>query len=339
MQNDLIDTSIVFTMGELERISEGILHQEDARGKKIYGITSLTQAQPTEISFFHHKKYLTSFKQSQAGACIIAPGYEKHAPSNMTLLVHPNPYKAYALILQAFHPESSCISFRSSTAYIAKTAALGQDCHIEHGAYIGEHVILGDRCKIGVNSYIGDRVHMGTDCIIENNVSICHAEIGNKLRVYPGARIGQDGFGFASDADGHYKIPHLGKVIIGDDVSIGANSCIDRGSVSNTIIEDYCRIDNLVQIGHNVKVGKGSVLCAQVGIAGSTVIGKFVTFAGKAGAINSISIGDGVMVLFGARVINNIDAGARVGGHPAIESKSWLRQAVFLKKQTKNSKK
>ena len=326
----------VFTMSSLERISGGALLQNDFREKEICGVASLTLARSTDISFFHHKKYLTAFKQSQAGACITAPGYENAAPENMAILIHPNPYKAYALIMQAFHPEIPTGHYRSPTAYIAKTAVLGQDCHIEHGAYIGEHVTIGDRCKIGVNSYIGDGVHMGNDCIIENNASICHAEIGNKLRVYPGARIGQDGFGFASDANGHYKIPHLGKVIIGDDVSIGANSCIDRGSVSNTIIEECCRIDNLVQIGHNVKIGKGSILCAQVGIAGSTVIGKFVTFAGKAGAINNISIGDGATVLGGSIAMNTIDAGARVGGHPAIEAKSWLRQAVFLKKQTQS---
>ena len=336
LQNHQMAPSVIFTMEDLASISDGMLVNSNDRGKKIYGVASLMQAQPTDISFFHHKKYLTAFKQSQAGACITAPGYENAAPANMAILIHPNPYKAYALIMQAFHPQTAIKHYRGPTAYIAKTAVLGQDCHIEHGAYIGEHVSIGERCKIGVNSYIGDGVHMGNDCIIENNVSICHAEIGNKLRVYPGARIGQDGFGFASDADGHYKIPHLGKVIIGDDVSIGANSCIDRGSVSNTIIEECCRIDNLVQIGHNVKIGKGSILCAQVGIAGSTMIGKFVTFAGKAGAINNISVGDGTTVLFSAGVLNDIDASARVGGLPAVDAKSWLRQAVFLKKQTQS---
>ncbi|MDP3560533.1 MAG: UDP-3-O-(3-hydroxymyristoyl)glucosamine N-acyltransferase [Legionellaceae bacterium] len=331
----LLHDPISFTLLDLEHISGASLLQKEAGAQKIYGITSLTQATPTDLTVLHNKKYLPAFKNSQAGVCIIFPGYENDAPKDMKLLVHKNPYKAYTLILQAFYPEVPLKSYRSPSAYISKTAVLGEDCVIEHGAYIGEQVKIGLRCKIGVNTYIGDNVQLGDDCIIENNVSVSATIAGNKLHVHPGARIGQDGFGFASDADGHYKIPHIGQVIIGNDVSVGANSCIDRGSLENTVIEDSCRIDNLVQIAHNVRIGKGSIIVAQAGIAGSTELGKFVILAAKGGVSGHLKIGDGAAISGGSAVMTDVAPGIKMGGYPAVEFKSWVRQAVLLKKMVK----
>lgn len=301
----------------------------------VFDLAPLATATNNQISMLHQKKYIQQLKSSQAAACIIAPEYVIHAPTNMSLLVHKNPYKAYALIAQIFYPNKATRSFIAPTASVASTAQIGTDCSIAHGAYIGDGVKLGARCTIGVNTYIGDNVQIGDDCCIENNVSISHSVIGKHVVVYPGARIGQDGFGFASDKEGHYKIPHTGGVIIGNHVEIGANTCIDRGSINNTVIADWCRIDNLVQIGHNVSIGRGSILCGQVGIAGSSSIGEYVTLAGKVGISSHIHIGDSTTVLVGSTATRDIASNKRVGGFPAVDDKMWHKQTAFLKRQTK----
>ncbi len=324
-----------FNLAQLAQIADASLLHEDSGPFVVTNIASLADAGATELSMCHQKKYLGALKKSVAGACIIAPEYVDYAPKGMRLLLHKNPYKAYALITQAFYPEEKMQDFIAPTAYIAPSAVLGKHCQIEHGAYIGDNVRIGVRCKIGVNTFIGEGVVVGDDCLIDNNVSISHAIMGNKVRVYPGARIGQDGFGFASDGAGHYKIPHLGGVIIGNDVEIGANTCIDRGSLENTIIGDCCRLDNLVQIGHNVKVGRGSVLVAQVGIAGSTELDEFVTLAGQVGVIGHLKIGKKATILVGGMVLQDVEPGARMGGFPALPDRQWLKQVHTLKKLTK----
>lgn len=322
------------SLQELATISGAQLYRNGSEDLfLVQGLASLAEADKTQLCVLHHKKYLGALKKSGAGACIIAPTYVDSAPKNMHLLVHENPYKAYALIAQALYsPNDEKKGFISEKAHISSTAIIGEGCIIEPGAYIGEQVIIGKGSKIGVNTFIGERVVIGEDCLIENNVSISHAIIGNKTIIYPGARIGQDGFGFASDKEGHYKIPHLGRVIIGDDVEIGANTCIDRGSLNDTVIEDLCRIDNLVQIGHNVKVGKGSVLVAQVGVAGSTELGKFVALAGQVGVIGHLKVGDGAMVFAKSAVFKNVQPGAKMAGYPAVPLWSWHRQIAYLKK-------
>ncbi|HAU1605943.1 TPA: UDP-3-O-(3-hydroxymyristoyl)glucosamine N-acyltransferase [Legionella pneumophila] len=320
-----------FCLMELTEISGATLYESKGEAFTVSGLAKLSDATPHDLVMLHQKKYLKELKSTAARACIIGPDYVKFAPDNMYLLVHPNPYKAFALIAQAFYPGQELSSFIAPSAIIESTALIGSDCYIAHGAYIGNQVKIGNRCKIGVNTYVGDGVAIGDDCLIEDNVSIRHAVVGNRVVIYPGARIGQDGFGFASDANGHYKIPHAGGVIIGNDVEIGANTCIDRGSLGNTVIEDWCRLDNLVQIGHNVKIGKGSVIVAQVGIAGSTELGEHVTLAGQVGVIGHLRIGKGATVLASGKVYKNVKSGDRVGGHPAVSISDWQKQIRFLK--------
>lgn len=321
-----------FSLAELAQISGAELLQESHGSFMVSDITTLAEAQSTSLAMLHQKKYVKALKQSQAGACILAPDFKEYAPEHMHLLLHKNPYKAYALIAQVFYPFEPIQHFIAPTAHVSSSALIGSDCQIEHGAYIGDKVRMGARCKIGVNSYIGDGVVLGDDCRIENNVSISNTIMGNKVIVYPGARIGQDGFGFASDANGHYKIPHRGGVIIGNDVEIGANTCIDRGSLDNTVIGDCCRLDNLIQIGHNVKVGRGSIIVSQVGIAGSTVLGEWVTLSGQVGVIGHLNIGKNATVLAGSGVLKDVEPGAILGGYPAMPSRDWLKQVYSIKK-------
>lgn len=298
----------------------------------IQNIANIETAQPDQLCVLHNKKYLRALEKSKAGACIIHSDLIQYVPASIHILTHHNPYKAFACIAQAFYPKQSLSAYRSPQAYIAPTAYIGPDCIIEFGSYIGEHAIIGNRTRIGAQSYIGDGVVIGEDCTIEPQASIFHAELGHHVVIYTGARIGQDGFGFASDNDGHYKLPHIGKVIIGNDVEIGANTCIDRGSLDNTIIEDHCRIDNLVQIGHNVKIGKGTILAGQCGIAGSTKIGNGVMLAGQVGISGHLTIGDQAVVLVGSVVIKNIPSRQVYAGYPAVPAKIWHRQTVSISK-------
>ncbi|MCC5792268.1 MAG: UDP-3-O-(3-hydroxymyristoyl)glucosamine N-acyltransferase [Legionellaceae bacterium] len=324
-----------FHLSELANISGAHLHKDKGALFPVSGLATLAEASEQELVVLHQKKYIKELKNTAARACIIGVEFVRFAPDHMYLLVHQNPYKAFAYIAQAFYPAEKPANDIASSAVIEPSAVIGTDCVIAHGAYIGSDANIGAGCKIGVNTYIGHGVRIGKDCLIEDNVSIRHAIIGNQVTISPGARIGQDGFGFASDALGHYKIPHAGGVIIGNHVAIGANTCIDRGSLDNTVIEDGCRLDNLVQIGHNVKIGKGSIIVAQVGIAGSATLAEHVTVAGQAGIIGHIKLGTGATVLAGAKVLKDVNAGDRVGGYPAVSLSNWQKQIRYLKTATK----
>jgi UDP-3-O-[3-hydroxymyristoyl] glucosamine N-acyltransferase len=301
----------------------------------ITDIHPLEQAHPQSITFLHHPKYVSKLQSTCAKACIIHPDMAQHAPESLYLLMHEHPYKAYAKLTQLFYPGAQHAPNIAPTAYIAPTATIDASCHIAHGAYIGEHAVIHAHTYIGINTVIGDYVRIGSHGYIHSHVSIEHSIIGNDVTIHSGARIGQDGFGFASDRHGHYKINHQGLVYIGNHVSIGANTCIDRGSLEDTIIEDECRLDNLVQIGHNVKISKGTVLAAQCGIAGSTKIGAFVVMGGQAGVIGHINIGDQVHILAKSMVIQDIPSNQRVGGMPTMKDRDWLKQVIWLKKQIK----
>ncbi|KTC84916.1 UDP-3-O-[3-hydroxymyristoyl] glucosamine N-acyltransferase [Legionella brunensis] len=324
-----------YSLAYLAQCSGASLYNGEGGMFLVSDLAPLSNARADNLSILHEKKYIKALKSSLAGACIISLNHVHHAPEHMHLLVHNNPYKAYALIAQIFYPSDSFEKFIAPSAFIASSATIGNDCYIAHGAYIGEQVRIGARCKIGVNTYIGDGVVIGDDCCIENNVSISYTVIGNHVLIYPGARIGQDGFSFAGDEQGYYKVPHTGGVVIGNNVEIGANTCIDRGSLNNTEIDDWCRLDNLIQIGHNVKIGKGAILCGQVGIAGSSKIGEYATLGGRAGVSGHLTIGERATLLSSAIATQDVEPGARVGGYPALPDRDWHRQTYFLKKQIK----
>ena len=217
-------------------------------------------------------------------------------------------------------------------SFIHENAKIGKNVTILDGVSIEDDVEIGDNSTIEQNTVIKHGVKIGKNAKIASNVSIRYSIIGDDVVILDGAKIGQDGFGFATEKGVHYRIFHFGKVIIGNDVEIGANTTIDRGSSSDTVIEDCCRIDNLVQIGHNVKIEKGSILVGQVGIAGSTRIGKYCVLGGQVGIAGHLSIADMTTIAAQSGIVKNVDTKGQVlGGMPAVPIKDWHKQSILLK--------
>lgn len=332
-----------FLLSDLANIAHAELYQPEKGDLSIEDVAPLHVADINHISFFSNRKYINNFARSQAGACIIEAEDIDLAPEGMALLITDNPYRAYAQIAATFYPPQEEMlspgvsSWIASTAVIDANATIGEGCRIDHGAVIGPEVVIGNYTRIGANTIISKGCMIGDNCVISNSVSIAYALIGDRAIIHPGVRIGQDGFGFAQDRGGHVKVPQLGRVIIGNDVEIGANSCIDRGAGPDTIIGDQAKIDNLVQIGHNVTLGRGCIVVAQVGIAGSTEVGDYVLIGGQVGIAGHLRIGSGVQIAGQSGVIRDVPPKEAVGGYPAIPVKQWHRQTAVLKHLVKKS--
>ena len=319
-----------FKLADLAALAGASLANPAVGDQLIKDVAPLDQAGPDDLAFLDNRRYLEAFGASRAGACVILPEHADRAPAGMALLLSDAPYMSFAKIARSFYPHPAVEAGIAPSAVIDPTAELGAGCRIDAAAIIGRQVRLGARCHIGGTAVIGDGVVLGDDCRIGAGASISHSIIGNRVYIYPGARIGQDGFGFASGPAGHLRIPQLGRVVIHDDVEVGANSTIDRGAGPDTVIGAGCMIDNLVQIGHNVQMGKGCVIVAQVGISGSTKLGDFVVIGGQAGLAGHLTIGSGVRMAARSGVASHIPAGAEVGGAPAVPVREWRRQVATL---------
>jgi UDP-3-O-[3-hydroxymyristoyl] glucosamine N-acyltransferase len=299
--------------------------------RQIRDVAPLGEAAAEHLSFLENRRYLTHFAESRAGACIVEPAHRERAPTGMALLLAPRPRRAYALAAAMFHPDPELEPGIHPRASVEPSAKLGADVRVEAGAVIGAHAEIGARAQISANAVIGTGVVIGADSVIGANASVSHAIIGDRVVIYPGARIGTTGFGFDPSPEGHRKIPQLGRVLIGDDVEVGANSTVDRGSGPDTVIARGCMIDNLVQIGHNVQLGEGCILVGQSGVAGSARLGRLVTLAAQAGISGHLEIGDGAVVGPQAGVKDDVAAGQTVLGAPAIPALEFARQVAALK--------
>lgn len=299
----------------------------------INGVNSLSDASKGDLTFLSSKKYTKDLENSNASACIVPLDFEGKSNLNTALLKVDNPYYVYAKIIDIFYsPAKKHDAKIMPSAYIADTVKIGKNCYIGHNVVIEDEVEIGDNCIIESSSVIDYGVQIGNNARIDSNVSISHAIIGDDVIILSGARIGQDGFGFATDGGVHKKIYHTGCVLIGNDVEIGANSCIDRGSINDTIIEDLCRIDNLVQIGHNAHIKKGTILVAQVGVAGSSTVGSYCALGGQVGIAGHITITDNVQISGQGGVIQDIKEPGVMGGSPAVPIRDWHRQTIMMKK-------
>ena len=298
----------------------------------IHAVKPLDQAKAGEISFLSNKKYLNQLKNTGASACIVDYNICNDSEGKLILLRTKNPYFAYTKLIDLFYKSKK--SYQPTimkSAYIADSASIGRNSYIGHNVVIEDNVKIGDNCVIESGSFIDSGVIIGNRAKIYSNVSISYSIIGDDAVILPGARIGQDGFGFATDCGIHHKIFHIGRVIIGNNVEIGANTTIDRGSLNDTIIGDLCRIDNLVQIAHNAEIGRGSIIVAQVGISGSSKIGNYCALGGQVGVAGHIVIGNKAQVAAGSGVIQNVDENAIVGGTPTVPIRDWHRQAIIMK--------
>lgn len=321
-----------FSLEQLAAMSGGKLLPTADIAKLYVGVAPLDKAGPDEVSFLDNPKYIETCRQSRAGVIVLNPKYESHAPETAALILSATPYKAYALISQKFHPKPRARYGIHSSAVIDPSARLGGGIEIGPGVVIETGAQIGAGSILGANVVIGPNVQIGPGCRIGALCVISHAIVGAGVTLHPGVKIGQDGFGFAPDPQGHVKVPQLGRVIIGNDCDIGANSCIDRGAGPDTVIGAGCWIDNLVQIGHNAQLGQGCIVIAQAGVAGSTRLGDFVTLAAQVGVAGHLSIGAGARIAAQSGVMRDIEPGEAVAGSPAVPVKNFFRQVAILQR-------
>ena len=323
------------TLAEVASIASGVLERGDPAAV-VERVAPLADAGPGDLAFLDNPRYLADFAVTRATACILAPKHVARAPAGLALIAAGEPYRAMALVMQAFFPEA----FRlrgpfgqdgvSPAAHVHPAARLEDGVTVEPGAVIGAGAEIGRGTVVSANAVIGAGVRIGRDSYVGPGCSILFALIGNRVVVHGGVRIGQDGFGFAMGPRGHLKVPQIGRVVIQDDVEIGANATIDRGSNRDTVIGEGTKIDNGVQIGHNVTVGRHCILVALTGISGSTVLGDFVALGGQAGIAGHLTIGPGAQIAGSSSVKDDIPAGERWAGTPARPVRRFMREQAAL---------
>lgn len=327
-----------FTLAELAVLAEGEVADDQDAQYVIENVAALDQAGSQDVSFFDNVKYKDQFLNTKAGACIVHPDMKSLAPKGVKLFLSSHPYKSYAKVADAFYPDVLPGPSISEHSIIASGAKIGKDCVIEDGVVIKDGAMIGDYCWIEANAVVGENVVLGNRVRIGVGAVLSHCKVGDYSRIYTGGRIGQDGFGFAIDPKGHVKVPQLGRVLIEEHVEIGANTTIDRGAGPDTVIGQGTWIDNLVQIGHNVKIGKGCIIVSQSGISGSTVLGDFVAVGGQVGIAGHLNIGTGAQIAAKSGIMRDIPAGEEQMGYPALPLKQYMKQVALLKRLVKKGK-
>lgn len=314
------------SLGELaQRLGAELIGDADT---VIRGVNTLKDATATDVSFLANASYRSQLPESNAGAVIVSA--KEAADVRGAALVVANPYLSFALVTQMFDNRPQPVRGIHPSAVVAASATLGDDVCIAANVVIGEHCVIGDGCEIGANTVISDHCVLGRDCCLRANVTLYHdVVLGERVQVHSGTVIGADGFGFAPDKGRWHKIAQLGGVRIGNDVDIGANTCIDRGALGNTTIEDHVIVDNLVQVAHNVRLGEGTAMAGNSGVAGSTTIGKHCTIAGGAGIAGHLTLADGVHVAAMTLISKSIsESGAYATGTAQMPMQEWRRSAT-----------
>lgn len=297
---------------------------------EIVRVAAIREAGPGEITFLASRKYAADVEKTRASALLVSRDFGTSA-TRIPLLRVDDPYYAFCQVVKLFHSKAYTPLGVDPSAFVSPDARLGRDLSVFPLAYVAAGAEIGDRVTLHPGVYVGEGSTIGDDSIIYPNVTIREGvQIGQRVIVHSGAVIGSDGFGYATKDGVHHKIPQIGGVIIEDDVEVGANVTIDRAALGMTKIGRGAKIDNLVQIAHNVVIGEGSIVVAQVGIAGSTEVGKYVVLAGQVGVVGHIKIGDKARVGAQSGVIADVPAGETVAGYPSMPHRDWLRSLSAL---------
>jgi UDP-3-O-[3-hydroxymyristoyl] glucosamine N-acyltransferase len=331
------------TAQEIAALTGAVARGDIEPERRISGIAPLDRAAPSELSFMQSPKYVSQFVATHAGICLTTEKFAGQAPSIVAVLVTPAPYRAFVAVAQALYPAAMRPSSLFEASGVSPSALVHPTARVESNIVIDPAAVVGPRAEIGFGTIIaptaviGPEVRIGRNCVIGAGATIVHALIGDRVIIHPGARIGQDGFGYISGAAGHGKVPQVGRVIIQDGVEIGANSTIDRGAIRDTVIGEGTKIDNLVQIAHNVGIGRHCVLAAHTGISGSCTIGDYVMMGGRVGLADNITVGSGAMIGANAGVMTDIPAGEKWVGAPAMPMKEFFRNIAALRKLARGS--
>ena len=323
------------TLAQVAEVTSAVLANAARAEEKIADIATITSAGAEDICFFYDRKGKEKAAVMKAKACVTTEDLQQFVPEGVAVLVCEDPKIAFIKLNEFMYAEKNPKIGIDASAKIAASAKIGTGCSVGANVVIGENVEIGDNCIVEPNVVIAQGCKIGNNCRIGNNASIAYSIIGNNCYIYTGVRIGQDGFGFQLINGQHHRIPQLGRVIIGNDVEVGANTCIDRGALDDTVIGDGSRIDNLVQIAHNDKLGRGCIIVSQVGIAGSCTLGDYVVLGGQVGLADHLNIGSGAQVAAQSGAMRDIEAGAVVMGSPCVPFKDYMRQVSFLQKNSK----
>jgi UDP-3-O-[3-hydroxymyristoyl] glucosamine N-acyltransferase len=329
------------TLAEIAALTKAHLLDAASGTKTITALASLDQAGPSHLTFFDNLRYAGQLAQTRAGACLVSERFEARVPSHVAILRIRTPFAAFVGLAREWHADSLRPQSGFAQAGIAPSAVIHPTAQIEDGVTIDPLAVIGPEVEIGTGSIIGSGVvisagvRIGRDCNVGANSSIQFALIGNNVLIHPGCHIGQDGYGFIFGSESHLKVPQTGRVIIQNDVEIGAGSTVDRGSLRDTVIGEGTKIDNRVQIGHNVTIGRHCLVAAGCGLAGSLTIEDNVALGAMVGINNHVTIGEGAQVTAMSGVKDSVPAGERWGGFFAKPTRQWFREIRTVERLTR----